>query len=215
MNKKFFSLSRENMIKNQIITNQVIDQDLINAFSEVDKEKFVPPSQQPFVYSDSNILISENRYLMKTFTFAKMLQNCSIKKTDSILIIGCLTGYSVAILSKIAGYVFGVENDKKIVEKANKTLIDMGYLNCSVVTSNLVDGLKKNSPFDKIIIEGGVDYVPDNILDQLRNGGKIFLMQRKPNNVIYEFTMGLKSNGNVSFRPIFSCNSVFLDAFKK
>ena len=68
MNKKFFSLSRENMIKNQIITNQVIDQDLINAFSEVDKEKFVPPSQQPFVYSDSNILISENRYLMKIYT---------------------------------------------------------------------------------------------------------------------------------------------------
>ena len=215
MNKKFFSLSRENMIKNQIITNQVFDQELIDAFLEVDKEKFVPSSQQPIVYSDSNILISENRYLMKTFTFAKILQNCSIKKTDSVLIIGCLTGYSVAILSKIAGYVFGIEKDKKIVEKANKTLTDMGYLNCSVVRSSLVDGLKKNSPFDKIIIEGGVDFVPENILDQLRNGGKIFLMQRKPNNVIYEFTMGLKSNNNVSFRPIFSCNSVFLDDFKK
>ena len=143
---KFFSLARTNMVKNQIITNQVSNQNLIDAFLEVKKEKFVKKTDAPLVYSDSNILLKKNRYLMKTFTFAKMLENCDIKTNDSILVLSCLTGYSVAIISKISGYVFGIEKEGDFVKIANETLASQGYLNCSVYQSNPADGLKKKCP---------------------------------------------------------------------
>ena len=213
MNNKFFQISRENMIKNQIITNQVNSQSLIDAISEIERERFVPSESHAIAYSDSNILIKNKRFLMKAFIFAKMIQNCNIKNKDSILVIGCLTGYSVAIISKLCGYAFGVENDYDMVAKANNTLSSIGCLNCSVSYSNLQDGYKKNAPYDKIIIEGGIEFVPKAILEQIREGGEIFFMMKKDNGIIYEFTLGIKANNIVSYRPIFTCNSILLDDF--
>ena len=210
---KFFSVARNNMVKNQIITNQVSDQKLIDAFLEVEKERFVEDSDFPLVYSDSNITFKNNRYLMKTFTFAKMLENCNIRSNESVLVLSCLTGYSVAIISKIAGYVFGVEKENDFVKKANEILSTLGYLNCSVCQSNPTEGLKKNAPFDKIIIEGGVDFIPTSLYKQLKEDGEIFFIKRKSENHIYEFTVGLKNNDNISFRPVFSCNSFMIDDF--
>ena len=74
MNNKFFQISRENMIKNQIITNQVSSQSLIDAISEIERERFVPSESHAIAYSDSNILIKNKRFLMKAFIFAKMIQ---------------------------------------------------------------------------------------------------------------------------------------------
>lgn len=210
---KFFPLARSNMVKNQIITNQVSNQNLIDAFLEVKKELFVDTTNFSVVYSDSNILLKKNRFLMKTFTFAKMLENCDVKSNESILVLSCLTGYSVAIISKVAGYVFGIEKDNEFVKKANEILISQGYLNCSVYQSNPADGLKKNAPFDKIIIEGGVDYIPISICKQLKEDGKIFFMKRKSENYIFEFTVGLKNNNTISYRPLFSCNSFMIEDF--
>ena len=214
MNNKFFDISRENMIKNQIITNQVTNQELIDAIAAIERQRFVSNQFHSIVYSDSNILIKNKRFLMKTFIFAKMIQNCNIKNKDSVLVIACLTGYSVAVISKLCAYVFGIENDNDLVQQANNTLTNIGCLNCSVSFANLLDGNKKNAPYDKIIIEGGIEFVPKSILDQIREGGKIFFMMKKNNGLIYEFTLGIKTNGTISFRPIFTCNSIFLDDFK-
>ena len=213
MQDKFFEISRTNMVQNQIITNKVVSENIINAFLTIEKEKFIPESQYPLVYSDSSIEIKNNRFLIKTFIFAKMLEYSGIKESDSILVLGCLSGYSVAVISKLAGYVFGVEDDSTIVKNANNILTQMGFLNCSISNSKLSMGLKKNAPYDKIIIEGAVEFIPVQITDQLRDEGKIFAIFKKKNSLIGEFMVGLKKSNQVSYRTLFNANAHSLSDF--
>ena len=101
MNSNFFDKARANMVNNQLLPNGVKDLDLIESFDNTKKELFVPDSEKEVVYSDSDILISPDRYLARTFVLAKMFEYCSFSKDDSVLVIGCLTGYSVAIISNL------------------------------------------------------------------------------------------------------------------
>ena len=213
MQDKFFEISRTNMVQNQIITNKVVSENIINAFLTIEKEKFIPESHYSLVYSDSSIEIKKNRFLMKTFIFAKMLEYSGIEKSDSVLVLGCLSGYSVAIISKLAGYVFGVEDDSTMVKNANNILTQMGFLNCSISNSKLSMGLKKNAPYDKIIIEGAVEFLPVQITDQLRDEGKIFAIFKKRDSLIGEFMVGFKKNNQVSYRTLFNANSDSLSDF--
>ena len=109
MNNNFFDKARANMVNNQLLPNGVKNLDLIESFDNTKKELFVPDTEKEVVYSDSDILISPDRYLVRTFVLAKMFEYCSFSKDDSVLVIGCLTGYSVAIISNLVSYVFGIE----------------------------------------------------------------------------------------------------------
>lgn len=213
MNNNFFDKARTNMVNNQLLPNGVKNPDLIDSFDNTKKELFVPDDQKDIVYSDSDILISSNRYLIRTFVLAKMFDNCSFEKDDSVLVIGCLTGYSVAILSNLVSYVFGIENNKELVDQANKNLTNMGYLNCSVFfKSNLISGNNKNSPYDKIFIEGSVRSIPDVLVKQLKDNGEIYTVL-KEDDYIGEFVRGKKINSLISFTKIFNTNLFELKDF--
>ena len=213
MYDKIFEVSRENMVNNQIITNKVINSILIDAILDLEKERFIPSSMASLTYSDSEIPFNSTRSLMKTFVFAKMVEFCDVKQNDSILVIGCLTGYSVAILSKLAGYVFGLDDNKDFTKRANKLLGEIACHNCSVSHGDLRDGLKKNRPFDKIIIEGAVESIPENITDQLKDGGRIFAIFKDEKSFNGQFMLGLKVDGLISYRHLFDANARNLEAF--
>ena len=132
MHDKFFEKARTNMVKNQVLPNNVKDKSLIDAILNTKKELFVPKNFHDLTYSDSDIKIIEKRFLIRTFILAKMLDKCSFSKNDTILVIGCLTGYTLAIVSFLVGYVFGIDNDKKIIDEANKNINQLNILNCSV-----------------------------------------------------------------------------------
>ena len=116
MHEKFFQTARTNMVKNQILPNNVQGKELINAFMSIKKELFVPKKFHDLVYSDADIMINEKRALIRTFIMAKMFEKCKFSKNDSILVVGCLTGYSLAILSSLVSYVFGIDNEKNVVD---------------------------------------------------------------------------------------------------
>ena len=165
MHEKFFQTARTNMVKNQILPNNVQGKELINAFMSIKKELFVPKKFHDLVYSDADIMISEKRALIRTFIMAKMFEKCEFSKNDSILVVGCLTGYSLAILSNLVSYVFGIDNEKNVVEEANNNINFLNILNCSVFyKKDLSNGLNRNAPYDKIFIEGAVKSIPQNII---------------------------------------------------
>ena len=206
MNSNFFDKARANMVNNQLLSNGVKNLDLVESFDNTKKELFVPDTEKEVVYSDSDILISPDRYLIRTFVLAKMFEYCSFSKDDSVLVIGCLTGYSVAIISNLVSYVFGVENCKKLVERANSVLSHMGCLNTSVFyKSNLVSGNNKNAPYDKIFIEGAVKSVPKVLIKQLKDNGEIFTVL-KEEDYIGEFVKGQKTGSYISFTKLFNTN---------
>ena len=132
MHDKFFQTARLNMVRNQILPNNVKNKALIESFSSIQKEIFVPEDQHDLTYTDSEIKISKGRNLMKTFIIAKMLDRCNFNTDDKVLIIGCLTGYTIAILSKMVNYVFGIDNEKEAIDIACKNINNLNILNCSI-----------------------------------------------------------------------------------
>tara|TARA_B100001027_G_scaffold9263_1_gene5834 strand:- start:576 stop:1247 length:672 start_codon:yes stop_codon:yes gene_type:complete len=214
MHEKFFKVARQNMVKNQIMTNNVLNRDLLDSILEIKKENFVPKEFHDLTYSDSDINIYKNRFLIRTFILAKMIEKCEFKKNDSVLVIGCLSGYTLAILSNLVNYVFGIENEQKFVDNANETLSSMNFHNCSVFFSrNLSDGLKKNAPYDKIFIEGGVNFIPKQIIRQIKESGKIFTVLKPDSYSIGEFVCGVKIDSKISFSNLFNTNLNLLKDF--
>lgn len=204
MHDKFFQKARLNMVKNQILPNNVKNKELIDAFYNVKKENFVPKEQYDLTYSDAEIKISKNRFMMKTFIVAKMLDRCNFNKDDKILFIGCLTGYSLAVVSKMVNYVFGIDNDKELTEIASKNINDLNILNCSIFfKKELSQGLSKNAPYDKIFIEGSVKSIPSHLVKQLKSKGEIFVIL-KNEDYIGDFVRALKIESNLSIEKFFN-----------
>ena len=204
MHEKFFQEARMNMIKSQLLPNNVRNKVLIDSISNLKKELFVPQEFYDITYSDSDILITKERTLIRTFIMAKMFEYCNFNKNDTILVVGCLTGYSLAILSNLVSYVFGIENDKEIVTKANNNLNNLNILNCSVIyKKDLSIGLSKNAPFDKIFIEGAISEIPDVLIKQLKENGEIFTVINN-DEYVGDFVRALKIDSSISIEKIFN-----------
>ena len=203
------------MVKNQILPNNVKDRDLIDALLEIKKELFVPKKEMDLVYSDRDILIKNQRNIIRTFVVAKMLDKCNFKKNNTILVIGCLTGYTLAIVSRLVNYVFGIDNDKNLTQIANENINNLNILNCSVFyKKDLTTGLEKNAPYDKIFIEGSIRKVPDYLVKQLKDDGEIFtVIKNNEDNYIGEFVRGLKVDSGISIEKFFNTNINELEDF--
>jgi len=215
MHEKFFEIARSNMVKNQILPNNVKDRDLIDALLEIKKELFVPKKEMDLVYSDRDIIIKNQRNIIRTFVVAKMLDKCNFKKNNTILVIGCLTGYTLAIVSRLVNYVFGIDNDKNLTQIANENINNLNILNCSVFyKKDLTTGLEKNAPYDKIFIEGSIRKVPDYLVKQLKDDGEIFtVIKNNEDNYIGEFVRGLKVDSGISIEKFFNTNINELEDF--
>ncbi len=215
MHEKFFEIARSNMVKNQVLPNNVKNKDLIDALLEIKKELFVPTKDMDLVYTDRDILVSHERNIIRTFVIAKMLDKCNFQKDNTILVIGCLTGYTLAIVSRLVNYVFGVDNDKNLTQVAVQNINNLNILNCSVFyKKDLSTGLEKSAPFDKIFIEGSVEKVPDHLLKQLKEDGEIFtVIKNKEDNYVGEFIRGLKVESGISIEKFFNTNVNVLKDF--
>ena len=215
MHEKFFEIARSNMVKNQVLPNNVKNKDLIDALLEIKKELFVPTKDMDLVYTDRDILVSHERNIIRTFVIAKMLDKCNFQKDNTILVIGCLTGYTLAIISRLVNYVFGVDNDKNLTQIAVQNINNLNILNCSVFyKKDLSVGLEKNAPYDKIFIEGSVEKVPDHLLKQLKEDGEIFtVIKNKEDNYVGEFIRGLKVESGISIEKFFNTNVNVLKDF--
>jgi len=215
MHEKFFEIARSNMVKNQVLPNNVKNKDLIDALLEIKKELFVPKKDMDLVYTDRDILVSHERNIIRTFVIAKMLDKCNFQKDNTILVIGCLTGYTLAIVSRLVNYVFGVDNDKNLTQIAVQNINNLNILNCSVFyKKDLSTGLEKSAPFDKIFIEGSVEKVPDHLLKQLKEDGEIFtVIKNKEDNYVGEFIRGLKVESGISIEKFFNTNVNVLKDF--
>ena len=194
------------MVKNQVLPNNVKNRELIDALLEIKKELFVPTKDMDLVYTDRDILVSHERNIIRTFVIAKMLDKCNYQKDNTILVIGCLTGYTLAIVSRLVNYVFGVDNDKNLTQIAVQNINNLNILNCSVFyKKDLSTGLEKSAPFDKIFIEGSVEKVPDHLLKQLKEDGEIFtVIKNKEDNYVGEFIWGLKVDSGISIEKFFN-----------
>lgn len=174
-----FNIARFNMVESQIRPNDVTDQRLLDALGAVAREEFLPSGRRAVAYMDEDVLIgtfgddATPRYLMEPMPFARLVQAADVRGSDLVLDVGCATGYSAAVLSRLADSVVALEADENLAGMATETLMNLGIDNVAVVTGPLPDGYPSEGPYDVIFLAGSVDEVPQQLLDQLGDGGRL------------------------------------------
>ena len=154
------------------LSDRGIDPRVLEAFSAVDREDFVPADLENMAYEDVPLPIGKNQTISQPFTTAVMLSLLEPKKGQKILEIGSGSGYVLALLSSIVeekGKVFGMELLSELAKKSRKPL--MSYKNVRVYNKSGAHGLSEQAPFDRIIISAAINEIPEEILQQLKNNG--------------------------------------------
>ncbi|QFY59933.1 protein-L-isoaspartate O-methyltransferase [Rhizobium grahamii] len=172
-----FDTARANMVDNQVRTTDVTSHSVLTAFLTVPREAFVPEKSKTLAYVDNDVEIcpaangQPARYLMQPSPLAKLLQLAEIRKDDVVLEVGCGTGYVSAILSMLAGSVVALEQNEELAATAKTNL--SSYPNVSVATGALNAGNTTGAPYDLIFVNGAVEELPQALLSQLRDGGRL------------------------------------------
>ena len=174
-----FAASRTKMVDCQLRTEDVTDYAVLAAMGEIPREIFVSPRMRSLAYIDEDILLKESadplsaRYLMEPAPFARLAQLGEIEPSDIVLDVGCVTGYSTAVLAQLANSVVAIEVDAELAALASEKLVDLGVANAAVVTGPLEEGFPSEGPYDVIFLGGAVEFVPEALLAQLKEGGRL------------------------------------------
>jgi protein-L-isoaspartate(D-aspartate) O-methyltransferase len=172
-------LQRINMVESQVRTSDVTNRRIIRAMLDVPREAFAPEPVRAMAYMDDALQVQpppggkEVRYLLAPRIFAKLVQLAEIEPESVVLDVGCATGYSTAVLAKIAARVVAVECDADLAARAARTLRELGIGNALVVEAALSVGAPAGGPYDAILLNGAVPEAPDALLDQLKEGGRL------------------------------------------
>jgi len=209
-----FDAARTRMVDNQIRTTDVTRHEILRAFLEVPREEFVPAARKPLAYIDEDVPLGNGRFIMEASPFAKLIQLAAIRPDDVVLDVGCGTGYSSAVLSHLAGSVVALEQDPELAEAATENLARLDYVTCAVVEGPLNEGYPSEAPFDVIFVQGSVDILPETLLAQLRDGGRLVVVEGQGNAAEAKLYFR-DDNGVVGSRFGFNCSIRPLPGFQK
>jgi protein-L-isoaspartate(D-aspartate) O-methyltransferase len=169
----YHTLAHQNLISNQLMPVNIHEPDLLQAFALTPRHPFVPEHFNSAAYNDAHLSITPSRYLLSASSFAKMLQALHIKPTDTVLDVGCLYGYSSAVISHLAKKVIAVECDESFTAPAHRLLDKHHIHNVVIVHNDLYLGYSDNAPYQAIILNGAVDKIPTHLFNQLDEGGRL------------------------------------------
>lgn len=165
---------RRNMILGQLFTNDIENRDIFSAMVSVPREAFVPERLHGSAYVDENLDVGGGRFLMAPLTFAKLLDLAQITPSCRVLNIGCHTGYSAAIISKLASMVVATEMDSAALEQARLHLNHMRATNVSLQQVRaLTEGYSPAAPYEVIVINGAINFISESLAAQLAPGGRL------------------------------------------
>lgn len=210
---KDFETLRNMMVDTQVRPSDVTNFAVVEAMLAVPREDYLPDDKRDVAYAGENIEIGGCRVVLEPRTFAKMLDAVDIEATDLVLDIGCALGYSAAVCARLGEAVVAVEEDAELARAAEAALADHGVDNVAVVEAPLAAGAPKHAPYDVILIEGGVEVVPDVLLDQLREGGRIAALFE--DGALGTCMVGHKVDGTVTWRYAFNAAAPVLPGFEK
>jgi len=168
-----FAPARNNMVENQVRANRVTNRAIISAMTEFPREVFVPKQHQGIAYVDSDVSLGQGRCLMKPMVLARLLQEAAVVASDVVLDIGCGSGYSAAVLARMASTVVAVEPDPGLAARANVIMAELGIDTVSVVEGPMENGWPEQAPYDVIVFDGAISDVPFAIREQLSEGGRL------------------------------------------
>jgi protein-L-isoaspartate(D-aspartate) O-methyltransferase len=212
-----FSTARQNMVDCQVRPSDVTDLRIIDAMLAVPREVFVPQRQRALAYLDLDVEVGEGsarRFLIKPAVTAKLLQAADIGDTDSVLVVGCATGYTAALVARLTtGQVRATEVDPRLAAKAREILVQLGLERVTVRAADVPEGEPANAPYDVIVLDGATEITPAGLYGQLKEGGRlvgVFATTQPPRAVIVT-----RSNGEFGHRALFDASVPVLPGLER
>lgn len=199
-----FARARRTMVDTQIRVNDVTDPAIIDALLAVPREDFVPDSRRVLAYLDDDLPVIEpthgkpGRYLMEPMVLAKMLQAAGLAPDSRVLHVGAATGYTTAVLARLAAQVTAVEEDASLAAIARDKLAGT---HVTLVEGPHADGASARAPFDVILAEGSVEVIPEVLFTQLAEGGRLVAVVGRGRSA--KCVVHTRRNGETSALPVF------------
>ena len=203
--------ARRMMVDGQVRIADVTDLALLDAMAELPRERFVPAAVAGLAYLDSDVPIAKGRALIKPMVLAKLIQAARVGHGDRVLDVACGTGYSSAVLSRLAGSVIALEEDADLAAQAKAALAAVGAAGVEVVVGPLTAGWAAAGPYDVILFNGTTEIVPEAFASQLKPNGRllcIFGRSAAGKAMVYRL-----SEGRLAGRPIFDAAAPLLPGF--
>lgn len=170
-----FAVLRERMVREQIEARGVTDPRVLDAMRRVPRHLFVPPDYRDLAYSDGPLPIGHGQTISQPYIVAYMTALLRLKGDEKVLEIGTGSGYQAAVLAHLAREVHTVERIPALAEQARRRLEALGLTNVTVHISDGTLGLPELAPFDAILVTAAAPKVPQSLLDQLADGGRLVI----------------------------------------
>ena len=206
---------RRNMVESQLRVTKVTDDRVIMAFENVPREEFVSPELKGLAYIDEDLVLGFGRFMLEPMVLARLIQALDIKSDDTILDIAAGCGYSTALLSSLGQSVVGIEAHAELAKTAQENLIKMSVDNSVIIHGDHQLGFASEAPYDSIIIEGAVAEVPEHILDQLSEQGRLVTVIRDNNTAPGKATLFQRTKTGFSQQYLFDAQTPILIEFNK
>ncbi len=206
-----FSTRRVMMVDTQVRPSDVTKFPIIAAMLAVHRENFVPDAQREAAYVGLNLPIADRRVVLEARSLAKLLDFMDIHPGENVLDLGTGLGYGAAVLAELGAEVIAVEESAALSAAARVRLDAAGCQGVTVVTASLSGGAPGHR-FDAILLEGAVEQVPDAVLDQVKEGGRIGAIFMT--GALGIARVGHKQDGRVNWRNIFNATAPVLPGFE-
>ncbi|NNG04145.1 MAG: protein-L-isoaspartate O-methyltransferase [Inquilinus sp.] len=197
-----YAVARFNMVEGQLKPNKVTSPALLEAMLAVPRDRFVPKAIRGIAHVDEDIPLDGGRYLMEPMVLGRLIETAAVRDSDIALVVGCGTGYSAAVLARLANTVVALESDPDMAQTASETLAHLGVDNAVVVEGPLAEGYAKQAPYQVIVFDGAVAEIQPAILEQLADGGRLTAVLA-PEGGMGRATLYQRIGSVVSHRPVF------------
>ena len=201
------------MVNGQIKPINGMTEKLVSIFNSLNREGFMPEELKERAYVEKNFALSNHRVILKPEIVAKIAMHIDLKENENVLVLGSTTGYLTAVLSLISETVIVVEEDDEYLKSSERATKENNINNVIYINKSISSGCIEQSPFNAIIIEGAVDHVPQKLLNQLENEGRLIAILSE--NGLCNAKMFTRKEAMFHSEHLFPCSLPTLSSFKE
>lgn len=210
MTEHNFEHMRRAMVANSLRTTGINDPRVLAAIGAVPRERYVPEERVAIAYADLSVPLGHGRELNSPMAFGRMLTEVGPQEGERALLIGAATGYPAAVLERLVGSLVAVEEEPALAQIARERLAGTGV---KLIEGPLTQGYAEGGPYDLIVIDGAVESIPDALVDQLVDGGRVAtaILDRG----VTRIAIGRRAGEAFGLAPISDTASTILPGFTK